>query len=154
MAVPTTGISWGRTTRNSAKDNEPDSHLTKVKEVYDPNSKDENNDVKEVESEVDDSHSMEEEQDSLHDSVQTLKATIEHLTATLSSVDAKFSVQENKLDFLFHKCEALTAQNQHLNERIDYLENQQRLTNLKIDGLKEEQGENLSERVIKLADRY
>ena len=89
MSRPPSGMNWGRTTGNSAK--EPDVEKTNVKEVFDPN-KQENASDKDTESEHEGVESIEDEQDSLHDNVESLKATITKLTATLSTIDAKFGV--------------------------------------------------------------
>ena len=151
MALSATGINWGRVTRNSTK--ESDTDLTQPKEILDSNAKDDEKTQEPSEESVsEDNESMEDEQKSLHDSVKTLKTTIEQLTVILNAVDSKFQVQENKLSFLYHKCEALSAQNQLLTDKIDQLENRHRLTNLKIDGLREEEGENLRDKVKKLAE--
>ena len=62
------------------------------------------------------------EQGSLKESVQNLKSTLDQLTATLSLVDTKFSAQENKLNSLYHKYEALSAQNREQNRELDGLQ--------------------------------
>ena len=51
-----------------------------------------------------------------------------------------------------NSCEALTDQNKKLKDRTNHLENMGKLRNIKVDGVKEQDGENLTEKILKLAE--
>ena len=60
--------------------------------------------------------------------------------------------QEVRVRYLEGRCETLTEQNKQLNDGLIYLENQGKIRNIKIDGLKKQEGENLMNKVLKLAE--
>ena len=78
--------------------------------------------------------------------------TLEKLTGKLDHADAKFSQHELRLAYLEAKTKDLQNENKHLKDRIDQLENDKRGNNLKIDGVKETDQENLSDTVLRLAN--
>ena len=87
----------------------------------------------------------------LEEKIGGLNDTLENLTQKLQQADTKFSQQDLRLAFLEAKAKQLVTENQRLQERVDVLENQKRILNLKIDGVKEEDQENLSDIILKIA---
>ena len=87
----------------------------------------------------------------LEDKIEGLNDTLGNLTRKLQQADSKFSQQDLRLAFLEAKAKQLATENRRLQERVDVLENDKRILNLKIDGVKEEDQENLSDIVLKIA---
>ena len=108
-------------------------------------------DAKSIESQADSKTEDESQEEGLRVSVNELKNTIDRLTETLANVDTKFRIQESRIQFLETRCETLENQNKKLNERVNHLENVGKLLNIKIDGIKEKNGEDLTHEILKLA---
>ena len=87
----------------------------------------------------------------LEEKIQGLNGVICNLTDKLGSVDSKFSQHDLRLAYLEAKTRGLQGENNRLRDRVDMLENEKRSMNLKIDGIKEGAGVNLSDTVLKLA---
>ena len=87
------------------------------------------------------SHRGEEsEEESLRASVEDLKSTKDRLTATLAGTDTKFKQHEARISYLENRSKTLMDQNKKLNERLNHLENMAKLSNIKVDGIKEHDG--------------
>ena len=150
------GMQWGRAMRSSVN-KEPSAPET----ANDPNTKkldisndgEDGDDVVSVTSSKNGSQLGEEsQQESLRASVEDLKLTIDRLTATLAGTDTKFKHQEARISYLENRCESLMDQNKKLSDRLNNLENASKLRNIKVDGIKEEDGENLVNKILKLAE--
>ena len=76
---------------------------------------------------------------------------MDNLGTKLRDADAKFSQHDLRLAYLEAKSQQLTAENRRLRERVDILENEKSGLNLKVDGIKETEQENLADIVLKLA---
>ena len=148
------GTQWGRSTRSST---------TKDSDTQEATKGDENDDmeVHDISDEKEDEVSLnskeehegeDSQEEGLRACVEELKSTIDKLTVTLSTVDTKFQHQEARIRYLEDRCETLAEQNKHLSDRLNYLENMGKIGNIKIDGLKEQEGENLMARILKLAE--
>ena len=87
----------------------------------------------------------------LEDKIQSLNDTLVNLTGKLDSSETKFSQHDLRLAYLEAKTAALQNENKRLKDRVDQLENDKRVTNLKIDGIKEVEQQNLSDMIIQLA---
>ena len=89
--------------------------------------------------------------ESLEEKIGGSNDTLSNLDEKLQRADAKFSQQDLKLAYLEAKTKQLATENRRLRERVDILENDRRGLNLKIDGIKEEDQENLSDIILRLA---
>ena len=89
--------------------------------------------------------------DILEGKIEGLNDTIDNLNLKLQSADTKFSQHDLKLAYLEAKTKQLSTENRRLRERVDILENDRRGMNLKIDGIVEEEQENLSDIVLGVA---
>ena len=87
----------------------------------------------------------------LEDKIRDLNDTLDNVTTKLGSADTKFSQHELRLAYLEAKTKALQNENKRLSDRVDHLENEKRANNLKIDGIKEEERENLSDIILRIA---
>ena len=87
----------------------------------------------------------------LEGKIEDLNETLDNLTEKLGSADSKFSQHELRLAFLEAKTKTLHEENKQLRDRVDQLENDKRGNNLKTDGIRENDQENLSDTVLKLA---
>ena len=87
----------------------------------------------------------------LEDQIVELNGALQNVNTKLGSAEAKFSQHELRLAYLEAKTKALQNENKRLVDKVDQLENDKRGTNLKIDGIREEERENLSDIVLKLA---
>ena len=87
----------------------------------------------------------------LEKKLQGLNDAIGNLTTKLGQTDCKFSQHDLRLAYLEAKTKSLQNENKQLKDRVDVLENERRSLNLKIDGIKEEDGKNLSDAILKLA---
>ena len=87
----------------------------------------------------------------LEDKITSLNDTLDNLTDKIVCTDSKFSQHELRLAFLEAKTKTLQEENKRLKDRVDQLENEKRGNNIKIDGVKESEQENLSDTVLKLA---
>ena len=83
--------------------------------------------------------------------ISKLNTTIDNLTSKLDRAETKFSQHELRLAYLEAKTRSLKIENKMLKDRVDVLENDKRSLNLKLDGVKEEEGVNLSDTVLKIA---
>ena len=88
---------------------------------------------------------------SLEDKIAGLNGTLDKLSSKLYQADAKFSQHHLRLAYLEAKTKSLQVENKKLKDRVDILENEKRLTNIKQDGVRENDGENLSDIVLKVA---
>ena len=80
-----------------------------------------------------------------------ISIAIGNLTGKLELTDTKFSQHELRIAYLKAKTKNLQNNNKRLKDRVDILENEKRVVNLKIDGIEEVDGKNLSDTVLKLA---
>ena len=87
----------------------------------------------------------------LEDKITGLNQTLGNLTEKLGQADTKFSQHDLRLAYLEAKTKALHSENKRLKDRVDVLENEKRTTNLKIDGVKESDRENLSDIILRLS---
>ena len=87
----------------------------------------------------------------LEGKIEDLNTILDNLTEKLGFADSKFSQHELRLAFLEAKTKDLHNENKRLRDRVDQLENGKRGNNLKIDGIKETDQDNLSDTVLKLA---
>ena len=150
------GTQWGRSTRsNSLKEPNIEGEISIDQKVgNESNDKIEGDDEVHILGDGNEQESIDEEDqdEGLKESVTRLQNTIDRLTLTLSSVDTRFQNQDAKIKYLESKCDLLSEQNKQLNERVILLENERRILNIKIDGVKEKANENMIERVLKLAE--
>ena len=143
---------WGRSTRSNSSSLEIKQKEVEIETSSTKTNKDEHETDEEEESIVSSKNEDGSDNESLKTSVNILRDTIDKLTATLASVDTKFKLQENRVSFLENKCEIFIEQNNKLVERINVLENASKIQNIKIDGLKERNGEDVTEVVLKMAE--
>ena len=87
----------------------------------------------------------------LEEKISDLNETLDNVNKKISTNETKFSQHELRLAYLEAKTSALLSENKRLSDRVDQLENEKRATNLKIDGVKEEDRENLSDVILKIA---
>ena len=87
----------------------------------------------------------------LEEKIQSLNGTLDNLTTKLVHADSKFSQHELRIAYLGVKTKTLVNENKRLVDRVDILENEKRGCNLKIDGVKESDRENLSDVVLKIS---
>ena len=87
----------------------------------------------------------------LEDRIGNLNDTLDNLGAKLVLTETKFSQHDLRLAYLEAKTKALQSENKKLRDRVDVLENEKRATNIKLDGVKESDRENLSDIVLKVA---
>ena len=87
----------------------------------------------------------------LEEKITGLNSTLGNLTTKLDQADSKFSQHDLRLAYLEAKAVSLQKENKKLKDRVDVLENERRASNLKVDGVKESEVENLSDIVLKLA---
>ena len=87
----------------------------------------------------------------LEEKIEGLNTTLENLTGKLDRSESKFSQHDLRLAYLEAKTGALVNENRRLRDRVDQLENGKRASNLKIDGVKEVEHQNLSDTIMQLA---
>ena len=87
----------------------------------------------------------------LEDGIGDLNTTLGNLTGKLQHVDDKFSQHALRLAYLEAKSKKLSEENKRLRDRVDILENEKRVLNLKIDGVRENDDENLSDCILNIA---
>ena len=87
----------------------------------------------------------------LEDKIENLNGTLDNLTEKLQRADDKFSQHALRLAYLEAKSKRLAEGNKKRREHVDILENEKRILNLKIDGVKEEENENLSDCILRIA---
>ena len=84
----------------------------------------------------------------LEDKIGSLNSTLGNLTEKLQCTDDKFSQHELRLAYLEAKSKRLVDENRRLRDRVDTLENEKRVLNLKIE---EDENENLSDCILNIA---
>ena len=163
MALRTAGIQWGRSTRSSVKEDDSTSEQTTPK-VVDTGDRPEDMDKEPEICSKDDAMSTKSDRDGEDDeeseksgsdsglqaSIDDLKDTINKLTASLKSVDAKFEEHDRRITFLYNRTQQLENENKYLCTKVETLENQRRILNIKLDGVKENSNEDLLGTVEKL----
>ena len=155
------GFKWGRATRSSVRDS--DSITDEVAPNQNQNSSVNHENVPasgeitegiEGEDEVS-VHSresnMSDSESGLQASIEDLKNTIDKLTGSLKRVDSKFEAQDRQLNYLYNRTKQLEHANKYLMTRVEVLENQRKILNIKLDGLKEVADEDLYVTVQNLA---
>ena len=149
-------MQWGRTMRSTPKDRDTEETIPKTVTATDEN--EENGDDMEQETYSNggegslksrESETIENE-NGLQASIDDLKDTINKLTDSLKRVDSKFEAQDKQLDFLYIRTKQLENTNKYLLNRVEILENQKKITNLKLDGVKENDNEDLMALVLNL----